>query len=73
MEYDLQIRQNFSLGPDGDRVVIQRVLLSDHRVYLEMSQTEDAREVTIMRAVTDAIDNYGGEHGGEEKEDRQGR
>lgn len=58
MSQRLQIRQNFTLGDDGDKAEVARVLMLNDRVYVEVEQTMDAREPTIMGAVTAALDRF---------------
>jgi len=52
------IRQRFGLGESGDRAVVERIVRSGGKLYVEVSQTSDAREPTIMLAVNKALEEY---------------
>ena len=54
----VQIRQNFTLGSDGDKAEVARVLQVGERWYVEIDQTMDAGEPTIMVAVIEALDQF---------------
>jgi len=60
---DVSIRQRFDLGESGDRAEVRRVIRSGRRFYVEVVQTRDAREPTIIVAVNRALDDYERETG----------
>jgi hypothetical protein len=63
------VRQHFDLGDSGDRAVVSRIFKTDGRLYVEVQQTSDAREPTIMSAVLAALTEYERQHGIEVKDD----
>lgn len=68
----IQIRQRFDLGDQGDKAEVLRIVRSDGLVYVEVRQTKDATEPTVMIAVNTALDEYERVNG-IDLEDRHGR
>lgn len=65
MKENVNIRSRVSLGETGDLAEVRRVVKVSDQVYVEVEQTGDAREPTIMVAVNKALQKFEGEHGEE--------
>ncbi len=59
-----EIRSRVALGATGDRARVHRILKVENRLYVEVEQTRDAKEKTIMVAVNDALQKYEDSHHG---------
>ena len=66
---DVVIRQRVSLEAEGDRAEVCRILEHGGKLYVELQQTSDAREPTIMTAVNEALSKYEAGNGKEESQE----
>jgi hypothetical protein len=52
------IRQLVDDSREGNEVLVRRVLRVENRLYVDVWQTVDATEPTLMRAVNRAVDTF---------------
>ena len=52
------IRQQIDADQQGNRARVNRVLRVEDRLYVDVWQTVDATEMTLMKAVNQAVDRF---------------
>jgi seryl-tRNA(Sec) selenium transferase len=60
---EVKVRSRLLAGETGDRARVSRVMRSGDCLFVEVEQTEDAKEPTVMVAVNEALKAYEEEHG----------
>ncbi len=54
----VNIRSKLSLGKSGNRAEVTRIIRSGNHIFVQVEQTQDAKEQTIMVAVNAALKKY---------------
>lgn len=60
---EVKIRSRLLDGETGNRARVSRVMRSGDCLFVEVEQTKDAKEPTVMVAVNKALTAYEKEHG----------
>lgn len=58
MDKKVNIRSKLCLGVSGNRAEVGRIIRSGDSIFVEVEQTHDAKESTIMVAVNAALKKY---------------